>query len=234
MFLVLFSYAFFFEGMTGLAITIGAVLTLFVLMQMTARVSWDDVFATPAGGVTRRRWGRAMRVAEADGTTVVHHATVTLDTASPLQIVDITPLVASVVRRAGLWDGLVCLATRHTTTGLLVNEHEPLLGDDLAAMFERLAGLGRLRPRRLHAAAGAAARERRNGHAHCRAALLRVGNVAGRRRRADPRALAASALRGMRRRPATTGVGGVSGPERADALAGVSIVAARDTVGLDG
>ncbi len=53
-FLVLFSYAFFFQGMTGLAITIGAVLTLFVLMQMTARVSWDEVFAGPgrvrAGG----------------------------------------------------------------------------------------------------------------------------------------------------------------------------------------
>jgi inner membrane protein involved in colicin E2 resistance len=43
-FLVLFSYAFFFEGFTGLSITIGAVLTLFVMMQMTARVSWDDVF----------------------------------------------------------------------------------------------------------------------------------------------------------------------------------------------
>lgn len=44
-FLVLFSYAFFFEGVTGLAITVGAILTLFVLMQITARVSWDEVFA---------------------------------------------------------------------------------------------------------------------------------------------------------------------------------------------
>jgi inner membrane protein involved in colicin E2 resistance len=44
-FLVLFSYAFFFEGFTGLAITVGAIVTLFVLMQMTARVSWDEVFA---------------------------------------------------------------------------------------------------------------------------------------------------------------------------------------------
>jgi hypothetical protein len=43
-FLVLFSYAFFFEGFTGLAITIGAIVTLYGLMQMTARVSWDDVF----------------------------------------------------------------------------------------------------------------------------------------------------------------------------------------------
>ena len=44
-FLVLFSYAFFYEGFTGLAVTIGAIVTLFVLMQMTARVSWEAVFA---------------------------------------------------------------------------------------------------------------------------------------------------------------------------------------------
>lgn len=43
-FLVLFGYAFFFEGYTGLTVTVGAVLTLFVLMQMTARVRWADVF----------------------------------------------------------------------------------------------------------------------------------------------------------------------------------------------
>ena len=44
-FLVLFSYAFFFEGYTGLTVTVGAVLTLFVLMQLTARVDWGAVFA---------------------------------------------------------------------------------------------------------------------------------------------------------------------------------------------
>lgn len=43
-YLILFSYAFFFKGLTGLAITIGAVATLFVLMQVTARVNWQAVF----------------------------------------------------------------------------------------------------------------------------------------------------------------------------------------------
>lgn len=43
-YLVLFSYAFFFKGLTGLAITIGAIATLFVLMQITARVNWNAVF----------------------------------------------------------------------------------------------------------------------------------------------------------------------------------------------
>lgn len=37
-------YAFFFKGLTGLAITIGAVITLFVLMQTTARIDWRAVF----------------------------------------------------------------------------------------------------------------------------------------------------------------------------------------------
>lgn len=39
-YLVLFSYAFFYEGFTGLAVTIGAVLTLFVTMQVTGRIRW--------------------------------------------------------------------------------------------------------------------------------------------------------------------------------------------------
>ena len=47
-YLVLFSYAFFFKGLTGLAITIGAVVTLFVLMQATAKVEWSAVFLSGA------------------------------------------------------------------------------------------------------------------------------------------------------------------------------------------
>jgi hypothetical protein len=48
-YLVLFSYAFFFKGYTGLAITIGSILTLFVLMQATGRVRWSDRLSDPAG-----------------------------------------------------------------------------------------------------------------------------------------------------------------------------------------
>ncbi|MGQ9832385.1 MAG: inner membrane CreD family protein [Candidatus Villigracilaceae bacterium] len=44
LFLVLFSYAFFFEGYTGLVITIGAIVTLAVMMQVTVHVDWADVF----------------------------------------------------------------------------------------------------------------------------------------------------------------------------------------------
>jgi hypothetical protein len=43
-YLVLFSYAFFFKGFTGLAVTIGSIVTLFVVMQMTGRIKWAEKF----------------------------------------------------------------------------------------------------------------------------------------------------------------------------------------------
>jgi hypothetical protein len=47
-YLVLFSYAFFFKGFTGLAVTIGSIATLFVVMQMTGRINWSEKFARSA------------------------------------------------------------------------------------------------------------------------------------------------------------------------------------------
>jgi len=41
-YLVLFSFTFFWTGFTGLAITTGAILTLFVIMQLTGRVTWEE------------------------------------------------------------------------------------------------------------------------------------------------------------------------------------------------
>jgi inner membrane protein involved in colicin E2 resistance len=43
-YLIGFSYAFFFKGLTGLTVTIGAIVTLFVVMQMTARIRWAEKF----------------------------------------------------------------------------------------------------------------------------------------------------------------------------------------------
>ncbi|HEX8188782.1 MAG TPA: inner membrane CreD family protein [Pyrinomonadaceae bacterium] len=49
-YLVMFSYAFFFKGFTGLAVTVGSILTLFVVMQITGRVRWAEKFSAGAGG----------------------------------------------------------------------------------------------------------------------------------------------------------------------------------------
>ena len=46
-YMVLFSYSFFFDGLTGLTITIGAIFTLALLMVTTAKVNWAEKFASP-------------------------------------------------------------------------------------------------------------------------------------------------------------------------------------------
>ena len=49
-YLVIFSYAFFWKGFTGLAITVISVITLFVVMQATGKVKWSEKFAMRRGG----------------------------------------------------------------------------------------------------------------------------------------------------------------------------------------
>ncbi|MEZ5358447.1 MAG: inner membrane CreD family protein [Candidatus Zixiibacteriota bacterium] len=43
-YLVLFSYAFFLDGYTGLSVTICCILTLFIVMQLTGRMDWGEKF----------------------------------------------------------------------------------------------------------------------------------------------------------------------------------------------
>ncbi len=43
-YLILFSYSFFFKGYTGLIVTIASIVTLFVVMQMTGRIGWEEKF----------------------------------------------------------------------------------------------------------------------------------------------------------------------------------------------
>lgn len=47
-YLVLFSYAHFFEGFTGLIVTVGGILTLYALMQLTGRIRWSEAFPETA------------------------------------------------------------------------------------------------------------------------------------------------------------------------------------------
>jgi hypothetical protein len=47
-YMVLFSYSFFFEGLTGITITVGAIITLALLMAFTAKVDWSRTFVSRA------------------------------------------------------------------------------------------------------------------------------------------------------------------------------------------
>lgn len=107
---------------------------------------------------------------------LLRHHDLAIATTRPLEVVDLTEAIERAVAATGLWNGVVSIQTRHTTTGLLVNEHEPRLLEDLVGLFDRLV------PSDAPYAHDDFARragplplgERRNGHAHCRAALLRA------------------------------------------------------------
>ena len=43
-YLILFSYSFFFKGLTGLTVTIGSIITLAVLMYLTRHIDWNQTF----------------------------------------------------------------------------------------------------------------------------------------------------------------------------------------------
>jgi secondary thiamine-phosphate synthase enzyme len=100
------------------------------------------------------------------------HATIRLTTRHPCEFVDVTDEISDFVAVRRLDTGVVNVQTLHTTTGLIVNELEPLLLQDFAALFERLAP-------RAHAYAHDDVTRRfmppgepMNGHAHCRAVFL--------------------------------------------------------------
>jgi len=50
-YLVLFSYAFFWKGFTGLAITVISIVTLFAVMQATGRIRWSQMLKNRAVGM---------------------------------------------------------------------------------------------------------------------------------------------------------------------------------------
>jgi secondary thiamine-phosphate synthase enzyme len=108
---------------------------------------------------------------------------VRIRTKEAVGVVDLTARVESFLGAATLETGWVNVQTRHTTTGICVNENEPLLLGDVLALLERLvpSGAGYAHDE-LHRRAGVPADERPNGHAHAKALLLRTAetvNVAG-------------------------------------------------------
>ncbi len=97
-----------------------------------------------------------------------------LHTHTCMEFIDITQSVSSIVDRSSIETGLVNIQTRHTTSAVLVNEHEPLLLNDLSETLERLAPQNRdyqhddLSIRTVNLVPN----EPENGHSHCKALFL--------------------------------------------------------------
>ena len=72
-------------------------------------------------------------------TSTFRHTTIRIETQHPTQFIDLTDEIDAFVTDAGVHTGLINIQGLHTTTAVFVNEHDPLLLSDVAALLERIA-----------------------------------------------------------------------------------------------
>lgn len=91
-----------------------------------------------------------------------------------LQFLDITDRVAHAVAESGVRDGFAVVFSRHTTAGIRINEHEPLLLEDMAKLLERVVPQDGVYSHDDFSVrtVNLTENERVNGHSHCRSLLL--------------------------------------------------------------
>ena len=103
-----------------------------------------------------------------------HITRIHVTTTQPTEFIDLTDRLGRVIADAGLRFGILNVQTLHTTTAIVVNEHEPLLLADFQSLLEAaVPGDGRYQHDDTSArTVNLTDAERPNGHAHCRALLL--------------------------------------------------------------
>lgn len=101
------------------------------------------------------------------------HTILHIETHQQFEVANLTEQVQKAVTESGIGEGLLCISTPHTTAGIKLNQHEPLLLQDFLRTMYRLVpqdisynhDLFELRQ-------NIAPNERSNGHAHVKAFLL--------------------------------------------------------------
>jgi secondary thiamine-phosphate synthase enzyme len=103
-----------------------------------------------------------------------HTTSIRLTTTQPTEFIDLTDRLQRLVADAGLRFGILNVQTLHTTTAIVVNEHEPLLLADFQSLLEAAApNDGRYQhDDTTTRTVNLTDPERPNGHAHCRALML--------------------------------------------------------------
>lgn len=105
---------------------------------------------------------------------ICHHGRIRVETHCPMEFIDLTARIEAFAAEAGVRAGLVNIQSQHTTTAIVVNEHEPLLLTDFDALLARTAPRDAtyrhddMEVRTVNLTPG----ERANGYAHCHALLL--------------------------------------------------------------
>ena len=104
----------------------------------------------------------------------VFHDSIQLHSEEGLQFIDLTDQVAALVEESGVRYGFVNVQTRHTTTAVIINEHEPLLLEDMKRTLARLVPQDAEYQHNNFAIRtfNLEPDESPNGHSHCQGLLL--------------------------------------------------------------
>jgi len=73
------------------------------------------------------------------GRMPIRHHTLALSSAAPIEFVDLTERVRAWVREQGVEEGLLRVASPHTTGRITINELDPALQRDMVAYLEQMA-----------------------------------------------------------------------------------------------
>jgi len=109
---------------------------------------------------------------------MIKNKTIEFKSEKDTQFIDITDEVKKFIIESNIKDGLINVQTLHTTTGMLVNENEPLLWGDFERHFEKIAekGAGYGHDNMNIRTVNVCDDECANAHSHCRACHL-MSNV---------------------------------------------------------
>jgi secondary thiamine-phosphate synthase enzyme len=105
---------------------------------------------------------------------IAYAETLEYETSHALEFIDITADIQNVVARSGVQYGQLMIMANHTTAAIVLNEHEPLLLNDMARVLSRMVPAGDYYEhndfsiRTVHMTD----RECANGHAHCQHLFL--------------------------------------------------------------
>ena len=73
---------------------------------------------------------------------IAYAETLQYETSHALEFIDITADIQNVVARSGVEFGQLMIMSNHTTAAIVLNEHEPLLLNDMARVLSRIAPAG--------------------------------------------------------------------------------------------
>lgn len=108
----------------------------------------------------------------------IHKQTITVDSKSQIEFIDITGKVEEVVGNSGVREGQVLVYSPHTSASIVVNHNESMLIQDFMRLLYRLVPIGDRYSHDLFELNRAKASDgRSNGHSHCKCMLLGISET---------------------------------------------------------